>query len=52
MARYRLAPNSSAIDAAAEDLAPDTDLDEQPRPVDGNGDGTPVSDVGPYEYSP
>ncbi|MGI9624230.1 MAG: right-handed parallel beta-helix repeat-containing protein [Acidimicrobiales bacterium] len=50
--RYRLAPTSAAIDAAAEDLAPASDLDEQPRPVDGNGDGSPVSDVGPYEYSP
>lgn len=50
--RYRLAPGSVAIDAAADEFAPAVDLMDVARPVDGSGDGNAVADVGPYEYVP
>jgi len=36
--------------ASAPGVVPDADLDGTARPLDGNADGTPVVDVGSYEY--
>ncbi len=41
---------SPAIDAGNGAVAPATDLDGIFRPQDGNGDDTPVVDMGAYEY--
>ena len=46
---YRLAPGSPSIDAGTNDNAPATDLDGHMRPIDGNGDGTAVADMGAFE---
>ena len=46
---YRLRPGSPAVDAGSAVGAPSTDLDANPRPVDGNGDGTATVDIGAYE---
>jgi hypothetical protein len=48
---YRLRPGSPCIDAGTNLSAILTsDLDGRPRPVDGNGDGLAVFDIGAYEY--
>ena len=47
----RLAPGSPAIDRADPAHVP-TDLTGAPRPVDGDGDGTAVGDVGAHEHVP
>jgi hypothetical protein len=48
---YRPASGSSLIDAGRPTVdPPDTDLAGNPRPVDGNGDGTAVPDAGAFEY--
>jgi hypothetical protein len=47
---YRLGTSSACIDASFEGAAPDDDLDGLPRPFDGNGDASAVSDLGAYEY--
>ncbi len=50
---YRLAPGSPAIDSGRSDhVLLETDLDGAPRVQDGRGTGTPVVDIGAYEYSP
>jgi hypothetical protein len=36
--------------ASAAGVVPDADLDGTARPLDGNADGTPVVDIGSYEY--
>jgi hypothetical protein len=46
---YRLQVNSPAIDAAQSTVAPSADLDGNPRPTDGNGDGVADADMGAYE---
>jgi hypothetical protein len=46
---YRLSAGSPSIDAGTNDDAPTTDIDGNVRPVDGNGDGTSVVDMGAFE---
>jgi len=49
---YRLLEGSPCIDAGTNTPAgglPPTDLDGNPRPADGNGDGVAVADLGAYE---
>jgi CSLREA domain-containing protein len=47
-----LLPGSQAIDAGDTSGCPSTDQRGAPRPVDGNGDGTPTCDIGAYEAPP
>ncbi len=49
---YHLVAGSPCIDAGTNSPAgglPATDLEGNPRPADGNGDGRPVADMGAYE---
>ena len=46
---HALLPGSPAIDAGPIDGCPATDQRGQPRPVDGNLDGTPRCDIGAFE---
>lgn len=43
---------SAPVDSADPVYAPVDDRDGNPRPVDGNGDGTKEPDVGAFEYTP
>lgn len=47
---FHLAMSSPGIDAATADEAPATDLDGNPRPLDGNHDGTNAFDMGACEF--
>ena len=49
---YRLTENSPAIDAGADNGCPSTDQRGLLRPIDGDGDGNKVCDIGAYEYEP
>jgi len=54
-ADYRLKDTSPCIDRGNNSLLPsgvDKDLDGNQRVVDGDNDGTPVVDIGAYEYQP
>ena len=51
---YHLMPGSPCIDAGTNepyDGLPDTDFEGITRPLDGNGDGSAIADMGAYEYS-
>jgi parallel beta-helix repeat protein len=49
---YRLQSSSPAVDAGNPTyVETTTDLDGAPRVQDGNNDGTPVIDIGAYEFS-
>lgn len=47
---HALAANSPAIDAGDPNNCPATDQRDFPRPIDGDGDGIAVCDMGAYEY--
>lgn len=49
---YRLRPASPAVDAGNNTLAPPSDFNRRPRPVDGDGDGTATVDMGAFELQP
>jgi len=50
---YRLSEGSPPVDAGTNDVVPEwaiTDLDGNPRIVDGLGDGSVIVDIGAYEF--
>jgi hypothetical protein len=49
---YGLTANSPALDAGTNDNAPTIDLDGKNRPIDGDGDGVAVVDMGAFEFCP
>ncbi|MGA1841159.1 MAG: right-handed parallel beta-helix repeat-containing protein [bacterium] len=49
---YYLLPFSPCIDTGDEEDAPDIDIAGKPRPLNGNGDGTALYDMGAYEFVP
>ena len=49
---YRLRPDSPCIDAGNNEYAPETDFEGDPRPLDGDLDGTTVTDMGADEFHP
>jgi hypothetical protein len=50
--RYRPAGDSPVVDQGSNAEASSTDLDGNPRVLDGDADGSAVVDIGPYEYTP
>jgi parallel beta-helix repeat protein len=47
---YHLSEGSPCIDAGTNENASNIDLDGKPRPIDGNGDGTAIVDMGACEF--
>ncbi len=48
---YHLTTGSPAIDTGSDLDAPSIDFDGSPRPVDGDGDTTAVTDIGAFEFN-
>ena len=48
----RLAPGTAPIDIASALYAPKDDKQGLPRPMDGDGDGLAVPDIGAHEFTP
>ena len=48
----RLLSSSPAIDTGTNAGAPPFDLDGRRRPLDGDGDGMPITDMGAFEFKP
>lgn len=46
---FHLAANSPLIDTGSSSVYPNSDFDGDSRPLDGNGDGTAISDIGADE---
>ncbi len=51
-ADYHLRLGSPCVDSGFNDWAPNHDLDGDPRPLDGNGDGVATADMGADELLP
>ena len=49
---YHLQAGSPCIDAGTNVGAPLEDIEGNPRPIDGDGDDTAITDMGAYEYTP
>jgi len=49
---YELRSGSPCVDAGSNKSAPEADLHGDRRPLDGDGDGTAVTDMGAYERRP
>jgi len=49
---YHLQAGSPCIDKGSDVGAPTEDIEGNPRPIDGDGDSTPTTDMGAYEYVP
>jgi len=47
----RLLDGSPGVDAGSNALAPPSDFDAAPRPLDGDGDAVPVADMGAFELA-
>lgn len=48
---YHLRSGSPCIDAGANIPGINSDMDANPRPIDGNGDSLAIPDIGCYEYA-
>jgi hypothetical protein len=51
-ADFHIRRGSPAVDAGTNTGAPATDIDGDPRPIDGNGDGVAIVDMGADEVVP
>ena len=52
MGDYHVQSSSPCIDTGTNVGAPTEDIEGNPRPIDGNGDGSATTDMGAYEYVP